>query len=209
MPYDPNSPSANQLLSTSQPIIQGNFTILQNVFDVNHVDYNAGINAGKHIYVELPAQASAPPIVFATGEIATYSFLNPTTAVNELYVNKTNQATVVQVPMTASTLSISSAPASNSGMWTYLPSGLLLKSGSNAGALTGLVTVTPTGGPAFTQILSVIVCPYNPTTTADLNFAVRLVDINSATTFRIYISSRTTTGGATGATGFQFLAIGY
>src|SRR5438445_164595 len=57
--------------------------------------------------------------------------------------------------------------------------------------------------------LTVLVSPYNGTSTGDLNFAVRLVDINAATTFRIYISSRTSAGAAAGQTGFQFLAIGY
>jgi hypothetical protein len=111
--------------------------------------------------------------------------------------------------MTASTLSTNSAPASGSGSWTYLPSGLLLKSGSSQGAFSGVRNITVTGGPNFTQMLTVIVCPYNSTTTADLDFAVRLINITGANTFQIYVSARTTTGAATGQTGFQFLAIGY
>lgn len=210
MPYDPNSPAANQLLSVSQPIIQGNFQIIQNSFDVNHIDFNAGTDNGKHKYIELPAQPASPPIVFAAAEIALYSFLNTTTNVNELYVNKTNQATVVQVPMTASTLSSNSAPAANTVVWTYLPSGLLLQAGGFTGALSGSQTVnTNTGGiPNFNQIITVLVCPYNPTA-GDLDFSVRLINITGATTFTVYVSARTTVGAAAGQTGFKYLAIGY
>lgn len=208
--YDPNSPAANQLLSVSQPIIQNNFTQIQNSFDVNHIDFDAGTNNGKHKYVEMPAQTSSPPIVFPAGELALYSFLNPTTAVNELYVNKTNQATVVQVPMTASTLSSNSVPAANTVVWTYLPSGLLIQSGGFTGTLSGSQTVNTNtvGIPNFNQIITVIVCPYNPTA-GDLDFAVRLINITGATTFTVYVSSRTTVGAASGQTGFKYLAIGY
>jgi hypothetical protein len=211
MAYLSNIPQANDQLSVSQGNILGNFTALGAIAgNGNPASGSLNATAGFN-WLYLPAQLAAPPAgaLFPAGDIGLYSFLNAVTTKNELYVNKTNQATVVQIPMTASTLSTTSAPASNAGMWTYLPSGLLLKSGSNAGVLSGLVTVTPTGGPAFTQILSVIVCPYNPTTTGDLNFSVRLVDINSATTFRVYLSSRTNVGASAGATGFQFLAIGY
>lgn len=208
MAYQNNIPQATDQLSVSQADILNNFAALSTFLNINHVDFASG-DQGKHKWVTLPVQTPSPPIAFGAGEVAIYSFLNPTTSQNELYINKTNQVTVKQIPATASILSLTSAPASNAGGWTYLPSGLLLKFGSSAGTLSGLVTVTPTDGPAFTQMLTVLVTPYNGTSTGDLNFAVRLVDINAATTFRVYFSSRTGTGAASGQTGLQFLAIGY
>lgn len=211
MAFLPNIPQSTDQLSTSQGDILNNFTILGAIAG-NANNSSASINSSAGFnWVYLAAQGSTPPVgsSFAANNVAMYSATNATTSKNELYINKQNQATTVQIPATASLLSINSAPASNNGMWTYLPSGLILKSGQSTGTQSGLVTVTPTGGPAFTQILSVIVCPANGSTTGDLNFAVRLVDINSATTFRIYISSRTSTGASSGQTGFQFLAIGY
>lgn len=211
MPYLPNIPIGTDQLSVSQPQIQSNFTIIQNGFDINHIDFDAA-NAGKHMYVELPVAAGnpIPPIVFPAGEIALYAAtLN---GFNELYLNKTygTGPTVLQTPITASILSASYLPNSNTGSWTYLPSGLLLNSGSGSGTFSGLVTVTPggTGFPGFQRIFSVIVCPYNGSTNADLNFAVRLVGI-TGTNFTIYVSSRTNTGAAGGQTGFQYLAIGF
>jgi hypothetical protein len=208
--YNNNIPQPSDLLSQSQSDILNNFSAIFNLVGVNHVNFGSA-DQGKHMWVTYPSQGATPPAGsgFAPTELGTYNAVYATTTQQELFINKTNQATVVQVPCTASTLSTNSAPASNAGMWTYLPSGLILKSGSSQGVFSGLRVITPTGGPTFTQILSVIVCPYNSSTTNDLDFAVRLVDINSATSFRVYISHRTTTGAASGQTGLQFLAIGY
>jgi hypothetical protein len=208
--YNPNIPQPSDLLSQSQQDILNNFQAIQTLVDVNHVDF-ASSDQGKHKWITFPSQAAIPPAgsSFAGTELGLYNAVYTTTNKQEIFVNKTNQITVVQVPLTASLLSTNSAPASNNGMWTYLPSGLILKSGSIQGSLSGLTTITPTGGPAFTQILTVLVSPFNSTTAADLNFSVRLVSINSATTFQVYFSSRTSTGAASGQTGLQFLAIGY
>ena len=206
MSYNANIPQPNNLLSQSQDDILNNFQAIQTLVGINHVNFG-GADQGKHKWVTFPSQGAIPPAGsgFLAGELGLYNAVNATTTQQELYVNKTNQATVVQVPMTASTLSSNSAPASNSGFWTYLPSGLVLI-GGNGGPNSGLTTVTITVGPALTQILTVLICPYGGGT-ADVNFAVRLVDITSPSTFRIYISPRTTVGSGTGQ--FQFLAIGY
>lgn len=210
MAFNPNIPQSTDLLSQSQSDLLNNFQAIQTLVDVNHVDF-ASADQGKHKWVTFPSQGATPPAGsgFAGTELGLYNAVYATTTKQELFVNKTNQATVVQVPLTASLLSTNSAPPSNNGMWTYLPSGMIFKSGSTQGTFSGIVTVTPTGGPAFTQILSVIVSPFNSSSTDDLNFAVRLIDINSATTFRVYFSSRTSSGAASGQTGLQFLAIGY
>lgn len=216
MPYDPNSPMAAQLLSVSQPIIQGNFAIIQNSFDVNHIDFGAGTDNGKHKFAEFPVALTnpIPPIVFPAGEIALYGATNAVTAVNELYVNKTNQATVVQVPMTASILSLSSVPAPGNGGWTYLPSGLVLVIG-NAVVTTpvgfnGMVTVTIAIPIVLTSILSVVACPFQASTN-DVNFAVRVVDVGNptASSFRLFVSSRTAPGAAPAGlqVGYQYTVL--
>ncbi len=217
MSFLPNIPQANDQLSLSQGNILNNFQLLGAIAGNGNpssasIDDSVGVNlpAGfKWIYLQ--PQGSTPPAgsAFTAGNVAMYSASNSTTSKNELYITKQNQATTVQIPATASILSITSAPASNSGSWTYLPSGLIMKSGNQTGAFSGLTTTNIAGAPVFTQILSVMVCPYNGSSTGDLNFAVRLVDITGPTTFRTYISSRTSTGAASGQTGFQYIVIGY
>lgn len=210
MVYQPNIPQPTDLLSTSQSDILNNFSALQTLIDVNHVDFNSA-DQGKHKWVTFPSQGATPPAGsgFAPTELGLYNAVYALTAHQELYVNKTNQATVVQVPSTASILSSNSAPAQNSFGWTLLPSGIVLRWGNFSG-FTGLNTVTlatnATNGPALTQILNVQVTPYDPSA-GDVNFAVRLANIISPTQFNVYISSRTASGAGTG--GFQYLVIGY
>jgi hypothetical protein len=210
MAYQANIPQPTDLLSQSQSDLLNNFQALQTLIDINHVDFASG-DQGKHKWVTFPLQGATPPAGsgFLAGELGLYNATSSLTAQNELYINKTNQATVVQVATTASILSSNSAPAQNSFGWTMIPSGIVLKWGNFSG-FSGLNTVTLTtsaaDGPALTQILSVQLTPYNPAG-GDVNFAVRLANIISPTQFNVYISSRTAAGAAVG--GFQYLVIGY
>jgi hypothetical protein len=209
MAYNSNIPQPSDLLSQSQSDLLNNFMAIQALIDVNHVDFASG-DQGKHKWVTLPSQGAIPPSgsSFGATELGLYNAVSSATTKQELFINKTNQITVVQVPMTASTLSTNSAPASASGFWTYLPSGLIMVGGAATGTIGGLNTGTITSV-TLTQLLTVVVCPYNSTTTGDLNFATRLVAITGANTFQVYISSRTSTGAASGQCGYSFLAIGY
>ena len=210
MAFLPNIPQSTDQLSISQGNILNNFTILGDIAgnsstSSNSINTTAGFN-----WLYLPPQGATPPAggAFTAGNIALYSAFNTVTSQNELYINKQDQATTVQIAATASTLSITAAPGSGTGGWTYLPSGILLMFGNVTG-LTGTATVTILTGPTipvFTQMLSVLVSPFN-STAGDQNFAVRLISILSNTQFSVYVSSRTATGSATG--GIQYLAIGY
>lgn len=210
MSYNPNIPQATNQLNQSQNDILNNFQAIQTFVVVNHGDFGSS-DEGKHKWVTLPQQGATPPAGagFATSEIGLYNASYALTSQYELYINKLNQATVVQVPSTASVLSANSAPAQNSPGWTLLPSGIVLRWGNFTG-FTGSNTVTLTtsaaNGPALTQILSIQLTPYDPTV-GDVNFSVRLGAILSPTQFQVYISSRTASGAGTG--GFQYLVIGY
>jgi hypothetical protein len=210
MAFLPNIPQSTDQLSVSQGNILNNFGILGAIAG-NSNNSSASINATSGFnWLYLATQGATPPASsgLTSGNVAMYSGLNATTSQNELYINKLNQATVTQIPATASNLSITSAPASNTGFFTYLPSGLILVGGNKTGLLTGL-TLTTIASVPLTQLLCVLVSPYNGSTNADLNFAVRLVAITGANTFTSYFSSRTGSGPASGQTGFQWLAIGY
>jgi hypothetical protein len=209
MAYDPNSPSASQLLSVSQPIIQGNFALIQTAFDQNHADFNSA-NPGKHLFTEFLTNANSPPTNvpggIPAGEVMLYSFVGAFSANAELYVNKTNQATAKQIPMTASILSSNSNPGNIVSGWTYLPSGIIMKWGS--GVATGSTPFNfPVGAtiPVFTAVMSMQVCTAYANA-ADGNSFARLSAFDG-TSFVVYGSQRTTT--TPQAAGFQYLAIGY
>ena len=132
MAYTNSIPNATDLPSNSRPQIKGNFEAIYTVNGVNHIQFNdSSGNQGKHKYVSFPVQTASPPTPpFVSGECGMYSFLNPNTSQNELYISKLNQATDTQIPFTASNLSVTSAPAEDTAGWSYLPSGLLIKWGT-------------------------------------------------------------------------------
>ena len=200
-------PLATDALSQSQQDIRNNFLSILNAFDANHVDFNAGADAGKHKYVTLPQQGSTPPIAFGATEMALYSAQSPyNAAVNEIFINKTNQATVVQIPSTSSILSVASDPGNDVSGWTYLPSGILLKWGNGtANGNTNITFPVAASIPAFTNVMSVQLSTY-ANSTSDSNTYVRLSAFTN-TGFQCYGSSRTTVAAA--ACSFQYLAIGY
>lgn len=205
MAYNANIPQATDLLSQSQNDLLANFTAIATLVAVNHVQFNDA-DQGKHKYAEFPVQNAAPPIVFAAGEVALYSFLNPITSQNELYVNKTNQATVVQVPFTASLLSTNSNPGLNIAGWTYLPSGILLKWGSGtANGSTNFVFPVAATIPVFTNVMSMQLCTAY-SNALDGDGFVRLSSFTNLG-FNAFGSARTTV--TTKAVNFQYLAIGY
>lgn len=210
--YNENIPQATDQISQSQDQILQNFQALKVLIDINHVDF-ASADQGKHKWITMPSQGAIPPAGsgFAAGELGLYNAINSLTTKNELYINKTNQATVVQVPATASILSSNSAPASGAAGWTQLPSGIILRWGSFTGITGPVATVTlassATVGPTLTQILTVLVTSYDASG-SDNNFFAYLGNIISNTQFQVHLVPRTTTSGtATG--GFKLLVIGY
>lgn len=210
--YNANIPQPTDQISQSQDQILQNFQSIQSLIDVNHVDFASG-DQGKHKWVTMPVQGAIPPAGsgFAAGEIGLYNAVDTFNSKNELYVNKTNQVTVVQIPLTASILSVNSAPALGSFGWTQLPSGIIIRWGSFTSITGPNATVTlatsTTAGPTFTQILNVQVTTYDPGT-SDGNYFVYLGQIISNTQFKVHIVPRTSTSGtATGS--FLFTAIGY
>ena len=156
MAYQQNIPQSTDLLSDSQSDIQGNFQAIQTLIDVNHYDFADATNQGKHFMVSMPPQPSAPPVPFAAGEVGLYSYINAITSQTELYINKTNQATVTQIPATASSLSLTSAPLQGTAGWSYLPSGIYITWGSTTVNGNTLITL-PTPPP--NQILSIQLTP--------------------------------------------------
>jgi|SRR5271165_3263752 len=206
MAYNNAIPQPTDLISVSQGDLLNNFAAIQTLLTVNHVNFNTA-DQGKHMWVTFPQQGATPPAGsgFLATELGLYNAVNATTTKNELYVNKTNQATVVQVPMTASTLSTSSSPAQGTQGWSYLPSGIIIKWGNTTG--TGLTLVDFTGlGPTYTNLLSVLLTVDNSTAT-DIDVAVRLRALVGPTQFSAWVSPRTTTGSAT--SNFLWFTIGY
>jgi len=205
MAYNANIPQPNDRLKDSQPEILANFQAINTLIGINHATFGAS-DAGKHTYIEFVPQLAAPPIVFPAGENAVYSFLNTLTSQNEIYVNKTQQATVVQVPFTASTLSITNLPSPQSNGWSYLPSGLLIKWGNGQGTGDDVQSFpVDATTPVFTRVMQVILCTSGGVA-GDQDTFVRLKGMNS-TQIQFWAGKRTVLNSPT-LCFFSYLAIG-
>lgn len=156
-------PNPGQTLAqTRQPILD-NFTNIDNQFAIDHVAFNT-VGGGFHNKVEMPPQAAAP--VANANDNIFYSKIPaapfPLTTINETFIHKqvNGVAQTVDIPFTASILSTNANPGNGSTGWSYLPSGILIKWGTIAGAFPnqGIQPfVFPAAGniPAFAEIYNI------------------------------------------------------
>lgn len=115
MAYNQNIPQPNDLLSQSQGEIQQNFSEIQTLVGINHINFGAA-GAGKHLYLQLPEHA-APTT--AVNEAGFYANVGATSAVTELFFRRENNGD--EIPMTEH-LAVATG-------WSYLPSGIILQWG--------------------------------------------------------------------------------
>ena len=84
MPYTPGIPTAVQFISASQPLIQQNFTEIQNAFSVDHFPLgSAAAIDGKHQWIHLPN--SNPTPACAANEVVLYSGIGQFSGLNQLF----------------------------------------------------------------------------------------------------------------------------
>lgn len=179
MAYTSQVPLGTQKLNQTQPLILANFQAL--------APWGNG-------YGQFTNQASAPS--FAAGVDGLYTLNYATSGLNEMFIHKQTFAGTSDIPFTASVLSFST-PTNNSSGFSFLPSGIMMRWDVTLSG-TGLVTVTLGGtAPAFTNIYAIFLTPTS-SSTSDVNSAVRLVNIISGTQFRVFFSSRTSSGAAAG-----------
>jgi len=129
MSYNPIPPSSGGTLVGTRDQIRTNFTLIQSNFDINHEDYGVGANAGKHKFMQMPQQSSAPTT--AAGDIALYSKL--VSSIPRLFLRQESSGTEIQMS------GINPSAATNG--YTFLPGGLLLQWGIKTPlSSTGTVT---------------------------------------------------------------------
>lgn len=144
MAYLPNIPQPADAISNSQSQILGNFQAL------------AAFGSG---YADFPVFGSRP--TFGMNDTGLYTFNNPTTSANEMYIVKPVVDAPTLIPMSASKMS-NTAVASCVNGWTYLPSGLIVKWGQFQITANGSTTVnvaSTSGGPNFAQTFMATIAP--------------------------------------------------
>jgi hypothetical protein len=177
MAYDPTIPQSSDTPASSQPQILSNFAGISTLVNVNHVDFDLP-DQGKHKWVSMPDQALAPATLAA--EVALYGFTSPETAVTELYVRRPLNG--VQIPMTER--------SGTTNGWTMLPSGILMKWGTDGA--TGSANIDANSfGKAFVTLYHVQVTNQTILSTSDTYVMGGQI---VGTTFDVYVGNRTTPG---------------
>lgn len=128
MTYTIRPDTQGDTLVSSRNPIRTNFEVIQDRWEVNHEEINVG---GKHIFVEMPNQASIPTPL-AAGESTIYAkavnsnsqiFFTPDATGNEIQMTRMNTANFA----TFATNTV--YQANRRGGWTFLPGGMLLNYG--------------------------------------------------------------------------------
>jgi|SRR6186997_3283391 len=145
-------PNSGQSLGVTRVPINTNFSLIQSVFAVNHVGFNNG-GAGKHKFVQMPAQAASPGT--AAAETAIYSRTALVGASNETNLYWQFPNTAAAGPDVVLTRFVTPSLATN-GI-TFLPGGLIMQWGIvNAPGALGAVVFAPAPQVTFPNaILSV------------------------------------------------------
>lgn len=197
-------PQATDQLSVSQGQILTNFTSIQSLIDVDHVDFSS-VDAGKHNQVTLVRNGSAP--TFGATEFALFNAPEiPVPNTLQMWINNPTNLAVTQIPLSKSTLNINAAPGPGGPIYTYLPSGFIIQTGSFSAASSGVVQNFPIAFP--NQIISVTISLTNP-----LVGSVISVGASNVTTTGFTVRAAQFSGGAfiaaTNPVNGNYIAVGY
>lgn len=148
-----NVPVTAQSLGASRDLINQNFSVIDTGFSVNHIQFNDGSgNQGMHAFLQMPS--AVPVIATAVNQIGLYCNTGPISGNPELFFQRPGQAANTGYTITERT-------ASSPG-WTRLPSGILLKWGTQAFTGTPSATVNINAvGPNFGTVLNIQITPFN------------------------------------------------
>ena len=79
MSYTPK-PDAGDTLVGTRDTIRGNFEIIEDRFNENHVDIDGAAGGGKHKFLQMPEQATPPATAVNEGGLYTKVGTNPAEA---------------------------------------------------------------------------------------------------------------------------------
>lgn len=202
MPYDPNKPAPNDLLSNSQLDIQSNFETANDVFDVNHYPFdNTSGNQGKHKFVQMPVgaipaglSASEATIYGKTANGASQLFYTNGNSGNEYQLTRANDLNFAL--FSTITNNYNASGVDFNGGWTFLPGGLLFQYGLVTGIAANSTKTVPFPLAFTTACYSVTLNPItsgNPTSqmiiNANAGTANFVINNNSSTFTRAYWSA--------------------
>lgn len=152
MSFTPGIPSDGQSLGNSKPQVRGNFTVINDTMSINHVAMNS-LGAGKHKFLQMPEQGSAPTTISNEGSLYT----KEAQGITNLFWRQESNGSEIQ-------LTNSGISATNRG-YSFLPGGILIQWGFQSNYSTGTDINFPI---SFSQIpFNIQVTQYDAFNTSD------------------------------------------
>lgn len=170
MSFTPNIPASGQSLGNSRPQINGNFSIINQAFAVNHVAFN-DLGFGKHKFCTLVNQASDPTTNTTEGALYTKQSGGSTF----LFWRRDNNATPYLLTFVD--------PVASANGYSSLPGGIIYQWGFVNGASDEDTITFPVG---FSNIFNIQVTQKDATPSS----ATRIVGVRnlvSTTGFKVRI----------------------
>lgn len=174
MSYDPRPNASGDTLVSSRNPIRTNFQLLQSRFDENHVDIDGGVGGGKHKFLQMPEQSSAPTT--AANEAGLYVKVGTSPAESNLFFRGEGSGNEYQLTKTiaASTTEFGTntnyqvGPPSLNGGWTFLAGNMILQYGiTNVTSSSDVVITFPVTFP--TSIFSFSLTKFKSSTNTFTN----------------------------------------
>ncbi len=135
MTYTPDIPVSGESLGSTRDRIRGNFQEIAAVEAINHVAFNT-TGKGKHKFLQMPEQVSAPTTLVNEGGFYTKVGTNPAET-NLFFRGESNgfeyqltRAIAASTALFSTNTTYPGAQAFEKGGWTFLPGGLILQYGS-------------------------------------------------------------------------------
>lgn len=122
-------PNVGDTLANTRDPIRTNFQVLQSRFNENHVLLDGGAGGGKHKFLQLPEQGSAPTT--AANEAGFYAKVGTNPAESNLFLRAESNGFEYQLTKAISTgtARFGAASATIPNGWTFLPGNILLQWG--------------------------------------------------------------------------------
>lgn len=143
MPYDSTVPQSGQTLGNTHVPIQTNFSIITTAQSVNHEAYD-NANQGKHKFLQMPEQGSAPSTaaneggLYTKGSSGTNVFFRSESNGQEYKLTAVDDTEFAEFG--TNTL-YDATPQNQYGGWTFLPGGLILMYGLAENVASGNGTI--------------------------------------------------------------------
>lgn len=193
MSYVPRPNASGDTLRDSRDPIRGNFVILQDRFNENHVNLGGTSGGGKHQFLQMPENLQNDIPATASNEAGFYAKVGTSPAEANLFFR--GESSGFEYQMTKS-IAASTGDFANTNFttgntnlagWTFLPGGMLMQYGTTD-SLAIKANTTITFPVAFTTGCFSVTASMIRATTGDVALSVNTV---GTTTFRILNTSST------------------